>query len=171
MREERKKEFPSSLSFRSYVLTACSRRTRRAAPLFVLSFVKLDERSRLGVPPSFLFFFLPACRCRRSIERLKRWCSSLSSSSPNARDDKGKSVETWRRTYERGSSVKSGGFAVSDSKLFSALNCAEKEQGEHRVFVVSIYNCKFYVIFEKISMAKIFYNIFNKCCFKKLLSF
>lgn len=69
---EKKKEFPSSLSFRSYVLTACSRRTRRAAPLFVLSFVKLDERSRLGVPSSFLFFFLPACRCRRPIERLKR---------------------------------------------------------------------------------------------------
>lgn len=74
-----KKSFPSSLSFRFYVRTAYSRRTRRAAPLFVLSFVKLDERSRLERRPfpfvSF-FFFLPACRCRRTSRHRLRGLSN-----------------------------------------------------------------------------------------------
>jgi len=48
--------------FRFYVPTACSRDARRAAPLLVLSFVNLDERSRLGLPPLFLFSSSPRCR-------------------------------------------------------------------------------------------------------------
>lgn len=46
-----------------------SRGARRAAPLLVLSFVNLDERSRLGAPPSFLLFFSSSPRCRRPSRR------------------------------------------------------------------------------------------------------
>lgn len=54
MRGRRAERFPLlSVSASTYRL-ACSR-TRRAAPLFVLSFVKLDEISLLGAFPSFLF--------------------------------------------------------------------------------------------------------------------
>lgn len=58
------------LHFRSYVPTACSRGARRAAPLLVLSFVNLDERSRLGssppLSPSFPFSFSPALSTTKS---------------------------------------------------------------------------------------------------------
>jgi len=59
--EERR--IPPFHRFRFYVPTACSRDARRAAPLLVLSFVNLDERSRLGLPP--LFLFSSSLRCRR----------------------------------------------------------------------------------------------------------
>lgn len=65
----RREEFP--LSPFPLLPTACSRGARRAAPLLVLSFVNLDERSRLGFPSLHSFFFSSSPRCRRP--SLCRW--------------------------------------------------------------------------------------------------
>lgn len=115
-KRERKRTFLPSVSVSTYQLR-CSRRARRDAPLLVLSFVKLDERSRLGVP--LVPFFLPLRAVDgRAVADWEAYAMILLSLVSSRDDNTGKSVEIWRRIREE--------FAAINLKLFPESNCAEK---------------------------------------------
>lgn len=143
-------DFPF-LRFRFYVPTACSRGARHAAPLLVLSFVNLDERSRLGdsLPLRSFFFLLPRVVDDQVVadERLTRWCSSPS---PSAKDDdrRRKSVETWRRTREWECQREIAGICCFGFKTSLGIKLrVERARGAPSFRCLDmIYNCEFCVI-------------------------
>jgi len=141
--ERRRGEF---LRFRFYVSTACSRGARRDAPLLVLSFVNLDERSRLRPPPLYSFFFLPPLVVDDQVgERLMRWCSSPSSNGKD--DDRRKSVETWRRMRELECQHEIAGircFSLTfETSLGTKLRVEGRGVSSFRCLDM-IYNCEFF---------------------------
>lgn len=159
------------LRFRSYVPTACSRGARRAASLLVLSFVNLDERSRLRPPPFFIPFFLPPRVVDDQVvadERLTRWCSSPSPSAKD--DDRRKSVEIWRRMREWECQREIAGICCFrfETSLGIKLRVESTRGALSFHWLDMIYNCEFYVIdgifggFSKKSfMSKISYDAFH----------
>lgn len=137
-REEERRNFPF-LRFRFYVPTACSRGTRRATPLLVLSFVNLDERSRLGDPPSFLFFS-SSPRCRRPSRR--RWEAYAMMLFSLAERERRRQEEKIRRNLTEDAWVRVSAWNRRDLLLrnFSRNQIARTErEGSSRVFVASIW--------------------------------